>query len=49
MDIVFNWAYEGLQRLIKNKWKINQSQEALNKMEEYKENQTALMLSININ
>lgn len=37
MDIVFNWAFEGLQRLIKNKWKINQSQAALNKMEEYKE------------
>lgn len=37
MDIVFNWAYEGLQRLIKNNWKITQSQEALNKMEEYKE------------
>ena len=37
MDIVFNWAYEGLQRLILNNWKITQSQEALNKMEEYKE------------
>lgn len=37
MDIVFNWAYEGLQRLMKNKWKINQSQAALSKMEEYKE------------
>ncbi len=37
MDIVFNWAYEGLQRLISNNWKITQSQEALNKMEEYKE------------
>lgn len=37
MDIVFNWAYEGLQRLMKNKWKINQSQAALEKMEEYKE------------
>ena len=37
MNIVFNWAYEGLQRLMKNKWKINQSQAALEKMEEYKE------------
>lgn len=37
MDIVFNWAYEGLQRLMINKWKITESQEILSEMENYRE------------
>lgn len=37
MDIVFNWAYEGLEKLISNKWKITESQEALREMERYRE------------
>lgn len=37
MDIVFMWAYEGLQRLKKNKWKVTQSEASIQEMEEYKE------------
>ncbi len=31
------WAYEGLQRLKKNKWKVTQSEASIQEMEEYKE------------
>ncbi len=37
MDIIFNWAYEGLQKLISNKWKITESQEIIKEMENYRE------------
>ncbi|WP_251862146.1 phage/plasmid primase, P4 family [Clostridium sp. Marseille-Q2269] len=37
LDIVFMWAYEGLQRIKANKWKITKSQAAEQEMEEYRE------------
>ena len=36
-DIVFMWAFEGLQRLIKNKWNLSESDNAKRELEEYKE------------
>ena len=36
MDIVFNWALEGLTRLRNNKWTISQSKASIEEMEEYK-------------
>lgn len=37
LDIVFTWAYYGLQRVKKNNWKITQSQASIDEMEEYRQ------------
>lgn len=37
LDIVFTWAYEGLQRVKANKWKVTVSKAADKEMEEYRE------------
>lgn len=37
LDIVFNWAYEGLQIVKANKWTIEQSQKSIDEMEQYRE------------
>ncbi|MBY6931279.1 phage/plasmid primase, P4 family [Clostridium botulinum] len=37
LDIVFTWAYEGLQRVKANKWKVTISKAAESEMEEYRE------------
>ncbi|CAI3226226.1 putative DNA primase/helicase [Clostridium neonatale] len=37
LDIVFTWAYEGLQRIKANKWKITISKISEAEMEEYRE------------
>lgn len=37
LDIVFMWAYEGLQRVKNNKWKVAISKEAEQEMEEYRQ------------
>lgn len=34
---IFNWAYEGLQRLIRNNWKMTDSKEMQQTMDEFKE------------
>lgn len=36
LDIVFMWAYEGLKRLKKNKWKVTISRASLQENEEYR-------------
>jgi P4 family phage/plasmid primase-like protien len=36
IDIVFMWAYEGLKRLKKNKWKVTISNASLQEKEEYR-------------
>lgn len=37
LDIVFNWAYEGLQVVKSNDWTIEQSQKSIDEMEQYRE------------
>lgn len=37
LDIVFTWAYIGLNRVRKNNWKVNVSKAAEQEMEEYRE------------
>lgn len=37
LDIVFMWAYEGLQRVKANKWKVTVSDAAEQEMEEYRQ------------
>ncbi|WP_252216937.1 phage/plasmid primase, P4 family [Clostridium sp. CMCC3677] len=37
LDIVFTWAYEGLQRVKTNKWRVTISKAAESEMEEYRE------------
>lgn len=37
LDIVFMWAYEGLQKIKANKWKVNTSEAAEQEMEEYRQ------------
>lgn len=37
LDIVFTWAYYGLNRVRKNNWKITVSEEATKEMEEYRQ------------
>lgn len=37
LDIVFNWAYEGLQKVKSNNWSIDQSEKSIEEMEQYRE------------
>lgn len=37
MDIVFNWAYEGLRKVKSSNWDIKQSQKSIDEMEQYRE------------
>lgn len=37
LDIVFNWAYEGLQMVKSNHWSIDQSKKSIEEMEQYRE------------
>lgn len=37
LDIVFNWAYEGLKIVKDNNWNIEQSQKSIDEMEQYRE------------
>ena len=37
LDIVFTWAYEGLQRVKANKWKVTKSKSAEAEMEAYRQ------------
>ena len=37
LDIVFNWAYEGLQIVKSNNWTVEQSQKSIDEMEQYRE------------
>lgn len=44
---IFNWAYEGLQRLITNNWKMTESKEMEQTLEEFKEASNPLQQFIN--
>ena len=44
---IFNWAYEGLQKLMANNWKLTDSQEMQQTMEEFKEASNPLQQFIN--
>ena len=37
LDIVFNWAYEGLQIVKNNNWSIEPSKKSIEEMEQYRE------------
>ena len=37
LNIVFTWAYEGLQRVKANRWKVTKSKSAEDEMEEYRQ------------
>lgn len=37
LDIVFSWAYDGLQTVKSNNWTVEQSQKSIDEMEQYRE------------